>query len=605
MLEIGKFRTDFRNLHPADFAEELRMPFRGFERRQRRLRQLFAGRKRAVLPVEHDPVAGQMLPGELHDLRFGDRFPAGGFICRIRPVDPVQIAVEQPVGAEFVIPQRTGQIEFGMVADRRQEPVGEVAALEFFDFRVEQLQRLFGRVSPVRHRVDDQHAVDVRLAAGAGAGIGDFLRNRQILVEESGRAVGENPGGKLEQVKLPQPRPVEPPDRAAHLMFRRDQGMDALSPERFKRRQPGFRDFPGRQRAEGFLDQPQGGIRIEIAGQHDDHIAGNIVAAVELHHPAGRRILQVFRQADHRTAVRVVREQRGKHQLAEARARPVLIEIELLEIRFQLCVEAAEHRGTEPVELEPDEFFQLVGRQAVEIDGPVEARVGVEAAAAHLVDRLHEFVLNGVLAGLRGAPVDLPVKFLSLVRVPAGLAAVIQLLDLLQQRPFSPVVGRAELFGPFEEQVFQVVSEPGLVGRVVAGTDPEGDAAPDVRRLPVDRKSDGETVVQPVDASLKRVIRQRRPEKRPGSGREPGCENHAQQQGENEFVKHGASLTECFFQHSASEAENQMKTAAFFTQPSGGSGSRRSRTAPSRSRPAAGTVSTPHRNRPRGRGSPG
>ena len=219
-----------------------------------------------------------------------------------------------------------------------------------------------------------------------------------------------------------------------------------------------------------------------------------------------RGVLQVFLCTQYGLrAVGMVGEQGGVHGLpdfaAVARQRHVLLLVDGL----QLGVEAADHGVLETVGLDLGPVVDLVRRDVLDVYGHVLRREGIGAVGA---DGRHQFVVlvgDGDLRSLVADRVDAVVDRRALGFVGRLAVNLEEVFDLVEHRFLGCEIRCAELLRALEHQVFEIVRQPGGLGRVVLAAHIHGDVGLDTRRLLVDAHVDLQPVVQGVDFGVQRV----------------------------------------------------------------------------------------------------
>ncbi len=159
-------------------------------------------------------------------------------------------------------------------------------------------------------------------------------------------------------------------------------GLDHLCAEAFLEN---FEDL----RTPGFVERPH---------QHESHILGNVIPAIESFELRDGGGLERLREADHGTAVRMLCERRRENILEEAPAGRVLVFAQLFENHFALTHEVffkETLRSRHPAEA-VDDFLPLMRSTGDVINGLIEGRVGVDITA-------QRFDIEGHAAG-RSAP---------------------------------------------------------------------------------------------------------------------------------------------------------------------------------------------------------
>ena len=262
--------------------------------------------------------------------------------------------------------------------------------------------------------------------------------------------------------------------------------------------------------AEVLVDRCDHLVGIEVARDADGHVVGHVVGLVVVLDVGDRRVLEALLRSQHGLrAVGMVGEERGVHRLpdfaAVLRQRHVFLFVDGL----QFGVEATDHGIAEAVGLDFSPVVDLVRRDVLDVNGHVLRREGVGPVGA---DGGHQFVVfvgNGDLRSLVADRVDAVVdrRALGFVR---GLAVDLEEpFDLVEHGFLGGVVGRSELFGSLEHQVFEVVCQTGRLGGVVLAADPHGDGRLDAGLLLHDAHIDLQSVGKRVNPGFQRIARHR------------------------------------------------------------------------------------------------
>ena len=201
----------------------------------------------------------------------------------------------------------------------------------------------------------------------------------------------------------------------------------------------------------------------------------------------------------------MVREQEGVKGVQAFLAVVGQAHVFLLVHGLEFGVEAAEDAVHEAVGLDLRPVFDLVGRNLLHVAGHVVGRVGIGPFGADDGHQLVIFVRNGNLGCLVTDGVDLVIKVQALLRVREGAVYLEQAVDGFEQRFFSGIVLRAELFGTLEHHVLQVVGEAGVVGRIVFAASPDGDIRLDAGFVLIDGHVHFQAVLQGVDFRVERI----------------------------------------------------------------------------------------------------
>ena len=258
--------------------------------------------------------------------------------------------------------------------------------------------------------------------------------------------------------------------------------------------------------AEVFLDDLDGLVRVEVAGEADGHVVRDIEGVLLLADGLQGRVLQVVLRADDGLgAVRVVREEHGVEGVEGLLGVVGQAHVLLLVHGLELGVEAAENAVLEAVGLDLRPVLELVGGDFLHVAGHVVGGVGVGAAGA---DDGHELVIlvrDGDLGRLVADGVDLMVQVQAGLRVRQGAVHLEQAVDGREQGLLGLVVLRAEQLGTLEHHVFEIMGETGVVGRVVLAARTDGDIGLDAGLVLVDGHVHGQAVLQGVDPRIERI----------------------------------------------------------------------------------------------------
>jgi hypothetical protein len=265
-------------------------------------------------------------------------------------------------------------------------------------------------------------------------------------------------------------------------------------------------------------------LDVEVAGQHERHVAGDVPAVEVLLHDAQRGALEVLDLAeDVVAAVRVARERAAHEGAKQLVAGGVHRGVLLLVDGLELGGEQAKHRVFESVGVDLQPGVDLTGGEGVVIDGLVVAGERVDAGAAELAEHLVELVRHGERVGLLQGRGDLLVDRRALRG--RGVALGVEQLDEagLQRGLFGPV-GGPEVLGAFKEHVLEVVGHAGLGLGVVLAAGAHDDGAEHLGALAVDAQHHGQAVGEDDGAHGERVVHGRGG----GRGREDEGEDRAE-----------------------------------------------------------------------------
>ena len=261
---------------------------------------------------------------------------------------------------------------------------------------------------------------------------------------------------RLVKAQNEKPLRVEPNRHAAFKFLRRFHGAHGF---RFRRRG---------NAAEIRFGQTFHLLRVHVANDTDDHVAGLIVSLEEIHRVFPGKVLQVAHVADGRLAVWVRLVGDGKkffHGFPDGVA--IGPHPALLHHHIALLVEFAEHGIAEPFGFKEEPKLGGVRRQAEEVVCLVAGGGCIQSASARLFDRRTKLVADHKLPGgvLRG----FELAFQLLYRLRAGASAFVALPLQGFERGVHPIQGvllfgvilGADGGGALEGHVFEHVGEPG------------------------------------------------------------------------------------------------------------------------------------------------
>ena len=252
---------------------------------------------------------------------------------------------------------------------------------------------------------------------------------------------------------------------------------------------------------------------VDVARQHDRHVAGRVVALEERDHIAVRRILQVLDLADRRApAVAVPGEHRLQERLFHAPTRVVDRPVLLLVDRLELGPEQPKHRVGVAGGLDARPLRQPVLRDLGDVDRRVPVGERVEPGDAEPRVQLIELVGDRERRRSLGLGVDLVQDLVAIGARRAQLT--VERRDPIEVRLLLGVVERAELARALEQHVLEVVRQAGRLRRIVAAAGAHHDVRDHRRLLRVGAEVHGHAVGQPVDRRLRRIAGERRRDQR-------------------------------------------------------------------------------------------
>jgi hypothetical protein len=148
-----------------------------------------------------------------------------------------------------------------------------------------------------------------------------------------------------------------------------------------------------RDLAVGFLGKLARIGRLDVAGDHHHRGVGTVEVAIEADGVVAGQLLHLVPPADHRLAVRVIKEQRGVDLLAEPRAR-IVGDTLVLFLKDHVALRqhhlVGEHKAGHAVGFQFHNCLELLARHALEIAGVVARGEGV-FLTADMRDHLREF----------------------------------------------------------------------------------------------------------------------------------------------------------------------------------------------------------------------
>ena len=456
------------------------------------------------LTLEHgDVVVLQVALGETDEVFLGEGCDAVDALHGVLPLDAVDEGVLEHRCASAVVLQLTHLVELHIVDDGRQEVVGEVAALEFLDFREQQVAGFFQRLPGTRIAGHEEQAVVCQLVvAGAGSEHEHLLVD--VEVQKSGSSVAEHlaeqrqgvAGAVLGSGELP--ADVEVLGLQTHHGGVHGLG-DGCHGGIFGLVAIGI----GLPVAEVFFQDGDGLLRVEVAGHADGDVVRAVVVLEVVLDVRDAGVLQVVLRADGGLrAVGVGGEELVEQCVDHLLAVLAEVQVVLLIDGFQLRVESSDDHVLEAVGLDACPVLHLVGGDVLYVAGDVEAGEGVGAVRTDEGHQLVVLVGDVVLGSELADAVNLVVGLLAGCGVRQLAVGLEALFDLIEQGSLGGAVAGAELLGTLEHQVFQVVGQTRGLGRIVARTGLHGDVCLDARFVLVDGEEDLQAVLQRVDTGL-------------------------------------------------------------------------------------------------------
>ena len=475
------------------------------DRRDGRFGDAGVGRIGLLKLVDLYVIVLEVLVGESHDVVLGDLGELVDLVDEVFPFDVVDEAVHFGAHQEAGAVALLHEAELGVVDDGGQQVFVEFAFLDLLDLGEGDLLDFFQALA--LERLTHHHEGGV-----VGHGLGhrvhaeDLLLLVNVEVDQAGLAVGQDGADQVDVFGFGAVGTRETPGEEEVGRFKAEDVLHHRGGDGIFRLECHLLEVRvGFELAEILVDDLDGFVGVEVAGEADGHVVGHVPFIVILLHVGDRRVLEVVAPADDGGVVRVFREQGGEGRFLDFLLVHHRVHVVLLVDGLQLGVEAAENDVLEAVGLDLGPVLQLVGRNVLGIAGHVVAGVGIGAATADGRHRLVVLVGDEDLGGFIRNGVDLVIDGFALFGI-GGLAIDLEeFLDLVEERFFLRIVRRSELFRALEHQVFEIVGETGGLLRVVLAADLHGDVRVDARLVLVDDHINLQTVVQSVDTGVRRV----------------------------------------------------------------------------------------------------
>ena len=255
-----------------------------------------------------------------------------------------------------------------------------------------------------------------------------------------------------------------------------------------------------------FLDQSDRSAGIDVAGNDDSHVAGNIILPVKLVHVLQRRVLEMLHLADGGLlAVGMSLEEQFVNRELNDRLLVVECLVLFLVNYLQLRLKKAKDGMLEPLGFDDRPLLQPVPGQVHLINGLFVPRVGVEPLFTHRLIELVHLVGNLELRGLLRFPIDLGVDGFAFLGIGFVEMFLVKLDDEVEVRLLLLVIEGAEARRALEQHVFEVVREAGGLGGVLFAAGAHGDLRLEPRCLVVLRQINRQAVFQLVNLHRHRV----------------------------------------------------------------------------------------------------
>ena len=447
-----------------------------------------------------------MTAHEVHDLLLRHARDTVEAAYLLFPRNLVDEGVDEQSGTCLVAFERVVVRQLGVVDDRGEQVVREVAIGQVVQLAEEQLLHLVEGLSFLRCSAHDKGRIVAQgLAASPCSEHLHLLVD--VQVDESGCAVAEHLADDVEGVHLERVAAIEAPTHPQRLCFQSHDGGVAGSGEGLHGRE--FRltyvgtGFPS---AKLTVDDGDGLVEIEVASHTDGHVVGAIPVVEVLLDIGNRRILQVLLRTDGGLrAIGMGGEQHGADALPELARVLSDTDVVLLVDSFQLGVESADDHILETVGLDLSPVGDFVRGDVLHIARHVVRCVGIRSLCSDGRHQLVVLIGDEVLGGQLADGVDLVILLPTQFRVGDEAILLVACLDIVQQRGFGLGVGDTKLISALEHQVFQIVSQTRCLGRVVLRSCTHSDEGLDARLLLVDGEIHLQTVVEGVNARLRHI----------------------------------------------------------------------------------------------------
>ena len=441
----------------------------GRNRRDVRLLNLMDRRVVAETLVDTDVVVEEMTAGKVHDLLFRDLRHTVELPYYMLPVLTVDEGVLHHLGAVAVTAQPTQHIELLVGKNSFHQVLIKLAALEFLYLSEHEVTHLFELLSLLGFSLSDERRV-VGQAFHARTGIHHLHRLVEVNVHESCFAVGKKIRDEAQCVGLVRSCLVKLPAEHHVLGFLTDDsGVDMLF-QVGDWRILGSRECRARlPTAKVLVDGGYSLVGIEVTGETDGHIVGDVVAVEIVLDVDDTRILQVLLRTDGRLCTI-----RMSGIELFTKCGPLLTavvgqtNIILLIHCFQLSVEATDDHVLEAVGLNLCPRVNFVVRNVLLITGDIVARVGVAALRADGCHHLVVLVGDVVFGGELRERVDFLVPTLTCCGVGDVAILLKTVLDRVEKRLLGSKVRGAEMSRALEHQMLKIVGQTCGLLRVVA-----------------------------------------------------------------------------------------------------------------------------------------
>ena len=444
--------------------------------------------------------------GKIDDLFFADFFQIVDYPQVLGVITLFHERIQIGPQSGFRIDPRTDQ-SFPVIQDQRLEQFfAEFAVAHLLQFVQQQFCQLIQRLPRFRGaRHQEKRIIPPVIQASRGGH--DALREDQIVVHQSGGAVGEQIAQQgAEQFVAAAGFDPEPDSdrfrfRTAHLYV--------LIAGQFPRfRQLARRDWCRRNPGKIPVHQLDGPVEIQVARQQDRHVRRHVIFFQEGGDLGDGGIFQMFRIADERyPAVRMRRKKFRVHRFIHQPAVVVHSLVEFLVNRLEFRMEKPHDRITKPFRFQLQQFRQFLRGNVHHIDRHVRGGERIQSGPADRGDQLAVFARGGMFRSLAGKTVDFRVNLFFFLRIGSFPALFEKLFDLIEQGFFSGIIQRTDPGVAFEQHVFQIMGQTGCFRRRIgqSGADGQLERDPGLHRDP--GKIDLQSVFQRIFPGIIRIVR--------------------------------------------------------------------------------------------------
>ena len=413
-------------------------------------------------------VSAKEFVGPGHYIVLSDLLYAGDLGGLVFPGSFVDEGVHEVAGAAAVALQGTHVLKFPVGLGGFNQFLREISGAELGNLCKDDVAYLFKALAFLRHAFGGEEA-PVRTVVSEECSAKHLLGADAVQVHKTGLAVVEDIAHDVRNLALCEVGAGSPPAKHKELSLK---AVDVLFLDGGEGRSFRIGTFGkvgvGFPLAEVLLDDFHHLLGVEVTGEADGYVVGNIIGVLLVADGLQGRVLEVVLGADNGLgAVRVLRVEHlvyGVEGLLRVRDHGgVLLLINCLELR----VETTEDAVHEAVGLYLCPVLYLVGGDFLNVAGDVVGCVGVGALGADDGHQLVVLVGDCNLGGLVADGVDFLVEGFALCGVSEGAVYLEERVYLLQEGLFSLVVLGAETLGALEHHVLQVVGKTGVVCGIV------------------------------------------------------------------------------------------------------------------------------------------